>query len=111
MYPKEKGCHNFLRNRRTTDKIVNAIETQPGEVILEIGPGEGVLTEKLVELGEVTAIEIDPQLAARLRQKFGDIVVNADALEVPLPSRPFRAVGNLPYNAGTPILRRVSPAP
>jgi len=73
----------------------------------EIGAGEGVLTEKLVELGEVTAIEIDPHLAARLRQKFGDIIVNADALEAPLPSRPFRAVGNLPYNVGTPILRRV----
>ena len=107
MYPKKKWGQNFLRNRGAVDKIVNAIEPQPGEVILEIGPGEGVLTEKLVELGEVTAIEIDPHLAARLRQKFGDIIVNADALEVPLPSRPFRAVGNLPYNVGTPILRRV----
>jgi len=107
VIPKKKWGQNFLRNRGAVDKIVNAIEPRPGEVILEIGPGEGVLTEKLVELGEVTAIEIDPQLAARLRQKFGDIIVNADALEVPLPSRPFRAVGNLPYNVGTPILRRV----
>jgi len=107
MYPKKKWGQNFLRNRGAVDKIVNAIEPQPGEVILEIGAGEGVLTEKLVELGEVTAIEIDPHLAARLRQKFGDIIVNADALEAPLPSRPFRAVGNLPYNVGTPILRRV----
>src|SRR5438105_7983762 len=107
MYPKKKWGQNFLRNRGAVDKIVNAIEPQPGEVIREVGAGAGVLTEKLVELGEVTAIEIDPHLAARLRQKFGDIIVNADALEAPLPSRPFRAVGNLPYNVGTPILRRV----
>ncbi|HLJ73925.1 MAG TPA: rRNA adenine dimethyltransferase family protein, partial [Thermoanaerobaculia bacterium] len=60
---------------------------------------------------ELVAIEIDPDLAARLRQRFGDIIINDDALEAPLPARPFRAVGNLPYNAGTPILRRVIAGP
>jgi len=107
VIPKKKWGQNFLRNRGAVDKIVNAIEPRPGEVIVEIGPGEGVLTEKLVTLGEVQAIEIDPELAEKLRGKFGDIIVNADALEAPLPTRPFRAVGNLPYNVGTPILRRV----
>ena len=106
--PKKKWGQNFLRNRGAVEKIVAAVEPQPGEVIVEIGPGEGVLTERLVALGnEVQAIEIDPELAGRLRQRFGNIIVNADALEVPLPARPFRAVGNLPYNVGTPILRRV----
>jgi len=106
--PKKKWGQNFLRNRGAVEKIVAAVEPQPGDVIVEIGPGEGVLTEKLAALGnELQAIEIDPALAARLRQRFGDIVINADALDVPLPSRPFRAVGNLPYNVGTPILRRV----
>src|SRR5438067_5928349 len=105
--PKKKWGQNFLRNRGAVEKIVAAVEAQPGEVIVEVGPGEGVLTERLVALGnDVQAIEIDPELAARLRQKFGNIIVNADALEVPLPARPFRAVGNLPYNVGTPILRR-----
>ena len=105
---KKKWGQNFLRNRGAVEKIVAAVEPQPGEVILEIGPGEGILTEQLVALGnEVTAIEIDPALAASLRERFGDIIVNADALDVPLPARPFRAVGNLPYNVGTPILRRV----
>jgi len=108
VHPKKKWGQNFLRNRGAVEKIVAAIEPQPGEVIVEIGPGEGILTEKLVALGnEVTAIEIDPELAAGLRQRFGDIIVNADALATPLPARPFRAVGNLPYNVGTPILRRV----
>ena len=106
--PKKKWGQNFLRNRGAVDKIVAAIEPQPGEVIVEIGPGEGILTEKLAVLGnELIAIEIDPDLAAALRQRFGDRIVNADALAVPLPARPFRAVGNLPYNVGTPILRRV----
>ena len=106
--PKKKWGQNFLRNRGAVEKIVAALEPQPGEVIVEVGPGEGVLTERLVTLGnEVQAIEIDPELAERLRQRFGNIIVNADALDAPLPARPFRAVGNLPYNVGTPIVRRV----
>ena len=79
-------------------------------MIVEIGPGEGVLTEKLAELAnDIVAIEIDPDLAARLRSRLkGRVEIrNEDALEAPLPDRPFRAVGNLPYNVGTPILRRV----
>lgn len=108
MIPKKKWGQNFLRNRGAVDKIVNAIEPLPGEVIVEVGPGEGILTEKLVNLGNpLTAIEIDPELASSLRERFGDVIVNADALTAPLPARPFRAVGNLPYNVGTPILRRV----
>ncbi|HYO76296.1 MAG TPA: 16S rRNA (adenine(1518)-N(6)/adenine(1519)-N(6))-dimethyltransferase RsmA, partial [Thermoanaerobaculia bacterium] len=90
--------------------IVAAVEPEPGDVVLEIGPGEGVLTEKLVDLGNrVIAIEIDPDLGARLRAKFGDRLElrNEDAVEAPLPDTRFRAVGNLPYNVGTPILRRV----
>jgi 16S rRNA (adenine1518-N6/adenine1519-N6)-dimethyltransferase len=108
MYPKKKWGQNFLRNLGAVEKIVAAIEPQPGETIVEIGPGEGILTEKLVGLGNAfSAIEIDPELAGRLREKFGDVIVNADALATPLPAHPFRAVGNLPYNIGTPILRRV----
>ncbi|MEO8035398.1 MAG: 16S rRNA (adenine(1518)-N(6)/adenine(1519)-N(6))-dimethyltransferase RsmA [Acidobacteriota bacterium] len=106
--PKKKWGQNFLRNAGAVDRIVAAVEPQPDELILEIGPGEGVLTEKLVAMGnELSAIEIDPELAETLRAKFGDIIVEADALETPLPTRPFRAVGNLPYNVGTPILRRI----
>jgi 16S rRNA (adenine1518-N6/adenine1519-N6)-dimethyltransferase len=106
--PKKKWGQNFLRNRGAVEKIVTAVEPQAGELVLEIGPGEGVLTEKLIESGaNFLAIEIDPDLAAKLRARFGDVIVNEDALEAALPDRPFRAVGNLPYNVGTPILRRV----
>lgn len=109
MRPKKKWGQNFLRNRGAVEKIVSAVEPAPGEVLVEIGPGEGVLTEKLAELGnELVALEIDPELAARLRMRFPQIDVrNEDALESDLPAKPFRAIGNLPYNVGTPILRRV----
>lgn len=110
MRPKKKWGQNFLRNRGAVEKIVAAVEPQPDEVILEIGPGEGVLTEKLLELpNRVVALEIDPALAARLRARFEERLElrNEDAVDAPLPEGPFRAVGNLPYNVGTPILRRV----
>lgn len=110
MRPKKKWGQNFLRNRGAVEKIVAAVEPQPDEIVVEIGPGEGVLTEKLVELpNRVIALEIDPALAARLRTRFGERLElrNEDAVDAELPQTPFRAVGNLPYNVGTPILRRV----
>src|SRR5436190_120082 len=108
--PKKKWGQNFLRNRGAVSRIAEAIEPQPDELLLEIGPGEGVLTEKLAEFpNDLMAVEIDPELAERLRARFGSRVeiLNDDATTLPLPARPFRAVGNLPYNVGTPILRRV----
>jgi 16S rRNA (adenine1518-N6/adenine1519-N6)-dimethyltransferase len=108
--PKKKWGQNFLRHRGAVSRIAEALEPQPDELIVEIGPGEGVLTEKLAEFpNELMAVEIDPELAERLRARFGSRVeiLNDDATTIPLPARPFRAVGNLPYNVGTPILRRV----
>ena len=110
MKPKKKWGQNFLRNRGAVEKIVAAVEPQFDDVIVEIGPGEGVLTEKLIELGNrVVAIEVDPQLAAHLRARFGETLElrNEDAVDAAMPETSFRAVGNLPYNVGTPILRRV----
>jgi 16S rRNA (adenine1518-N6/adenine1519-N6)-dimethyltransferase len=108
--PKKKWGQNFLRNRGAVEKIVGALDPAPDELILEIGPGEGVLTAKLLEMpNRLVAIEIDPDLERRLRAKFGDRIElrNEDAVNAPLPTSPYRAVGNLPYNVGTPILRRV----
>src|SRR5947209_13454149 len=63
-HPKKKWGQNFLRNRGAVGRIVEAIDAPPDELLLEIGPGEGVLTEKLAELpNELEAIEIDPDLA------------------------------------------------
>lgn len=109
-HPKKKWGQHFLRNRGAVTRIVEAVEPAPDDVVVEIGPGEGVLTEKLTELpNELIAVEIDPELSETLRAQYGDriVLINEDAIEAPLPGRAYRAVGNLPYNAGTPILRRV----
>ncbi|MBV8544450.1 MAG: ribosomal RNA small subunit methyltransferase A, partial [Acidobacteria bacterium] len=108
-HPKKKWGQHFLRNRGAVARIVEAVEPAPDDVVVEIGPGEGVLTEKLSELpNQLIAIEIDPELSERLKKQYGDRItlINDDAMEASLPARPYRAVGNLPYNAGTPILRR-----
>jgi len=109
-HPKKKWGQHFLRNRGAVMRIVEAVEPEADDIVVEIGPGEGVLTEKLAELpNALVAVEIDPELSERLRVQFGDRItlVNEDAIDAPLPAQPYRAVGNLPYNAGTPILRRV----
>ncbi|HET7433181.1 MAG TPA: 16S rRNA (adenine(1518)-N(6)/adenine(1519)-N(6))-dimethyltransferase RsmA [Thermoanaerobaculia bacterium] len=108
--PKKKWGQNFLRNRGAVERIVAGLEPDPDDVILEIGPGEGALTDTLLKLpNRIVAVEIDPDLFARLRAKYGERldIRNEDAVDAPLPEVPFRAIGNLPYNVGTPILRRV----
>jgi 16S rRNA (adenine1518-N6/adenine1519-N6)-dimethyltransferase len=112
--PLKKWGQNFLRNPSAAARIVDAVAAEPGELIVEIGPGEGALTRDLLERydNDLLAIEIDPRLADSLRTALPRAeVVNADALEIDLPLRPFRAVGNLPYNVGTPILRRLVASP
>lgn len=109
--PKKSLGQHFLRNPAAADKIVAALQPAADELILEIGPGEGVLTERLIQLGNrIHAVEIDRDLAAHLRRRFPRerlTVIEGDARAISLPEEPFVAVGNLPYNVGTPILRRV----
>ena len=113
--PQKKWGQNFLRNRGAVEQIVAALEAPPGSLVLEIGPGKGALTEILAGMPlEVRAWEIDPVLAESLTAKFAETsveIVETDATEAKLPDRPFRAVGNLPYNVATPIVRRVIASP
>jgi 16S rRNA (adenine1518-N6/adenine1519-N6)-dimethyltransferase len=88
-------------------RIVDAIAPRSGDVLVEIGPGEGALTRPLLErAGAMHAIEVDRDLAARLRDLPGLTVHEADALDFDyarFPAR-MRLVGNLPYNISTPLL-------
>ena len=89
------------------ERIVGAIAPHPGECIVEIGPGEGALTVPLVErAGALQVIEVDRDLAARLRERPGITVHEGDALEFDFARFPpgMRLVGNLPYNISTPLL-------
>lgn len=111
--PQKKWGQNFLINTGAIEKIVAAVEAREGELVLEIGPGRGALTRHLVErYARVRAIEIDPILADSLRTALPALdVVLADAMSAELPGEPFVAVGNLPYNVATPIIRRLAAHP
>ena len=108
---KRFGQH-FLTDGGIIDAIVRGIDPLPGEPMVEIGPGLAALTQPLVErLGRLTVIELDRDLAVRLRQHPQLDVVESDVLKVDfsalstrLGGRALRVVGNLPYNISTPIL-------
>jgi 16S rRNA (adenine1518-N6/adenine1519-N6)-dimethyltransferase len=108
---KRFGQH-FLADAAVIDAIVAAIAPRAGELMVEIGPGLAALTQPLVErLGHLTVIELDRDLAARLRLHPQLTVIESDVLKVDLALvRPadsaikLRVVGNLPYNISTPIL-------
>lgn len=109
---KRFGQH-FLTDKSIITDIVDAINPQVGQVMVEIGPGLAALTQPLVErLGHLTVIELDRDLAVRLRQHQHLTVIESDVLRVDfskiLTSAPdfqkIRVVGNLPYNISTPIL-------
>ena len=81
-----------------------------GDLVLDIGAGEGALTRPLLERGaRVVAVELHPGRAATLRRLFGpDVrVVQADAADLRLPRRPFRVVANPPWAITDPLLRRL----
>jgi 16S rRNA (adenine1518-N6/adenine1519-N6)-dimethyltransferase len=121
--PRKRFGQHFLSDRLIIEAIVEEIRPQPGDPMVEIGPGLAALTQPLVErLGHLTVVELDRDLAARLRTHPQLTVVESDVLRVDftelaarvnaLPStRPglagphkLRVVGNLPYNISTPIL-------
>jgi 16S rRNA (adenine1518-N6/adenine1519-N6)-dimethyltransferase len=107
---KRFGQH-FLSDVSVLDAIVELIDPRPGEALVEIGPGLGAMTWPLLErCGALTVIELDRDLAARLRAHGGLNVIEADVLTVDFVAlarqagQPLRVVGNLPYNISTPIL-------
>jgi 16S rRNA (adenine1518-N6/adenine1519-N6)-dimethyltransferase len=108
---KRFGQH-FLTDGAIIDGIVNAIDPHPGDPMVEIGPGLAALTQPLVErLGRLNVIELDRDLAVRLREHPHLNVIESDVLRVDftqlaanLGTQQLRVVGNLPYNISSPIL-------
>lgn len=114
---KRRFGQNFLVDNHVVDRIIAAVNPQPGETIMEIGPGRGALTKRLVQSNaHVVAIELDRELAPRLRDEFREhenfVLVEADALQTNFceaiqPAHSARVVANLPYNVGTAVLQRL----
>lgn len=105
---KRFGQH-FLSDGGIIDAIVDAIHPLAGQAMVEIGPGLAALTQPLVErLGHLTVIELDRDLALRLRLHKQLTVIESDVLKVNFTdlakAQKIRVVGNLPYNISTPIL-------
>jgi 16S rRNA (adenine1518-N6/adenine1519-N6)-dimethyltransferase len=109
--PRKRFGQHFLESAWVA-KLIQALDPQPGETFLEIGPGRGALTVPLAARARnVVAVEIDRDLAAALPALLPDVrVVQADFLDVDLTEllrnepAPVRVVGNLPYNVASPIL-------
>ncbi|MDO8279525.1 MAG: 16S rRNA (adenine(1518)-N(6)/adenine(1519)-N(6))-dimethyltransferase RsmA [Burkholderiaceae bacterium] len=110
--PRKRFGQHFLSDGAIIEAIVQEIAPQAGDAMVEIGPGLAALTQPLVErLGRLTVIELDRDLAARLRAHAQLEVIESDVLKVDFRAlaatfgaRRLRVVGNLPYNISTPIL-------
>jgi 16S rRNA (adenine1518-N6/adenine1519-N6)-dimethyltransferase len=109
--PRKRFGQHFLTDTAVLDAIVGAIDPKPGQALIEIGPGLGALTLPLLErCQKLTVIELDRDLAARLRKNAALDVIEADVLTVDFQAlaaqreTKLRIVGNLPYNISTPIL-------
>ncbi|MDQ2856485.1 MAG: 16S rRNA (adenine(1518)-N(6)/adenine(1519)-N(6))-dimethyltransferase RsmA [Acidobacteriota bacterium] len=117
LHPSKRLGQNFLISRGVVDRIVNFLGPRKDETIIEIGPGKGALTQRLVEeAGFVVAVEFDRNLGPALVEKFASrnnfTLVQADALttefcEAIQPATKARVVANLPYNISTAILQRL----
>jgi 16S rRNA (adenine1518-N6/adenine1519-N6)-dimethyltransferase len=115
--PRKRFGQHWLIDPGVLDRIVAAAELQAGERVLEVGPGRGALTERLLAsaAAAVVAVELDRDLLAGLRQRFGADprfhLIGGDVLAVPLEPagepRADRVVANIPYNITGPLLERL----
>jgi len=111
---KKRFGQNFLHDEGVISRIVDAINPEPGENLIEIGPGLGALTEPVIDrAGPISVVELDRDLAHRLRHHpflASKVTIHeADALkfdfsEIANDEKPLRIFGNLPYNISTPLI-------
>lgn len=117
LTPKHRLGQNFLHDQNQLRKLITAANVQPGDLVLEVGPGTGTLTEALVDAGaEVIACEIDSDLAAIVRDRLGERItlIEGDCLErqrslsrpivQAMGDRLFTLVANLPYQIASPLM-------
>jgi 16S rRNA (adenine1518-N6/adenine1519-N6)-dimethyltransferase len=119
VFAKKSLGQNFLQDQEVIHRIVDAVNLVPDDLVIEIGPGRGALTEVLIEkAGLVVGVEFDREMAAVLKQQFKTpkfVLENDDALKIDLaelakqhsPGVKAKVVGNLPYNISTQILQRL----
>lgn len=110
--PKKSLGQNYLTDENICRNIVNAFEIEPGEHIVEIGPGKGALTRYILEkTSDLTVIELDRNNCALLKEWFPGLkIINSDFLKLDLSEllenkvEKLRVIGNIPYNITSPII-------
>ncbi len=106
IVPKKSKGQNFLIDDRVAQRHVGYADIEKTDKVLEVGPGLGILTSKLIELSDdVTCIELDTILAEHIRNTYGDqlTLIEGDAMKVEFPKFD-RFVSNLPYSISTPVI-------
>lgn len=114
--PRKRFGQHFLTDRRSLERIVEALQPETTDTVVEIGPGKGALTDVLAgRCRRLIAIEIDRDLVAALQARIPDAeIVEGDALEVnwtTLAGGPYLLAGNLPYYITTPLIFRILESP
>jgi len=107
--PKKKFGQNFLIDEKALDMIINTADVEKGENVIEVGPGTGILTQRLIETGaNITSIEIDWNLAEFLRNKFerkdNFELIEIDALKFDPPEKEYKLIANIPYYITSPLI-------
>lgn len=103
---------NFLTDKALVHQMVTSSNISGTDIVYEVGPGEGVITKELASVArQVTAIELDHELVAKLRQKFGDYhnitVVHMDFMQFDIPEKTYKIFSNIPFNITSDIIRRL----
>jgi len=124
LRPDRRLGQNFLHDHRRIDRLIDASGVGRGSLVLEVGPGTGVMTEALLERGvELVCSELDRGLADLVEERLGDrlVLVRGDCLgggrklapevESALGGRPFTLVANLPYQAASPLMADLAMRP
>lgn len=106
---KKRFGQNFLHDDYVIERIINSFAARPDDLVYEIGPGQGALTQYLIKQTQnLNVIEVDKDMITILKQKFKDNeniqIHQLDALKLVLPTQNCRIIGNLPYNISSPIL-------
>lgn len=114
--PRPELSQHFLRSGALASDLVARTSISPDDLVVEIGPGRGILTEKLAgQCRELVAVELDERLCEALRARFRRVahvtIVCGDFLRHRLPDSPYKVFGSIPYSRTAAIVRRLADAP